>query len=48
MKGHTLLKDFFRRFCRNKMAMTGLLILILMITCAIFADTIAPLSLIHI
>lgn len=42
MKGHTLLKDFFRRFCRNKMAMTGLLILILMITCAIFADTIAP------
>lgn len=42
MKGHTLLKDFFRRFCRNKMAMTGLLLLILMITCAIFADTIAP------
>lgn len=42
MKKHTLIKDFLRRFSKNKMAMTGLIILALMIVCAVFADYIAP------
>lgn len=42
MNKHTLFQDFLRRFCKNKLAVTGLVILVLMIACAVFADYIAP------
>lgn len=34
--------EIWHRFCRNKMAMFGLIVILLLVLCAIFADFIAP------
>lgn len=41
-KKRSQLKEVWRRFCRNKQAMIGLAMLLLLIFAAVFADVIAP------
>lgn len=42
MKKHTMLSEIWRRFKKNKQAVLGLIVLILFVLIAIFADQIAP------
>ena len=42
MKRHGQWKDVFRRLWKNKLAMVGLLIVLVLVFCAIFADVLAP------
>lgn len=41
-KKYSFWGDTWRRLCRNKLAMIGLVILIILVLCAVFADFIAP------
>ena len=42
MKNHSMLSEIWRRFKKNKQALVGLIVLILFVLIAIFADQIAP------
>ena len=42
MKNHTMLSEIWRRFKKNKQAVVGLIVLILFVLVAIFANQIAP------
>ena len=42
IKKRSQVKEVWRRFCRNKQAMVGMCMLLLLIFAAIFADIIAP------
>ena len=39
MKNHSMLSEIWRRFKKNKQALVGLIVLILFVLIAIFADT---------
>nr|WP_326183929.1 ABC transporter permease [uncultured Oscillibacter sp.] len=43
-KRYSFAADTWRRLCKNKLAMVGVAILILLIVCAVFADVLAPYS----
>ena len=42
MKKHSMLSEIWRRFKKNKQALVGLIVLIIFVLIAIFADQIAP------
>ena len=42
MKKHSMLSEIWRRFKKNKQALVGLIVLILFVLIAVFADQIAP------
>ena len=42
MKKHTLISEIWRRFKKNRQALVGLIVLILFVLVAVFADQIAP------
>ena len=39
---HSQLRDIWRRLCKNRLAVLGMIILCVLVICAIFADFIAP------
>lgn len=43
-KKHGQMRDIWRRLARNKLAMFGMVVVIVLVLCAVFADVIAPYS----